>query len=203
MVVSRFSNFSIESPASASALASFEEISINEAARFPRVFPRTYSKAKFQKRFENYRANKCKLTWLLVNCQSCWTSGQLHSRISSKEISRITTMYLGKIEHRGVCQAVKKNILVILNVRGLIQPMKLYGHNFELKPENPSLFILLHIIGRIWVIWLALMNSINSLFKLSDKLNNRHVIVLEILILTGKNMLHKSLMFILIDCWKL
>ena len=55
----------------------------------------------------------------------------------------------------------KDNILVILNVRSLIQPMKLYGHKFELKPESPSLlFILLHIIARIGVIWLALMNSI-------------------------------------------
>ena len=34
-------------------------------------FSHERSKAKFQKRFENYRAKKCKLTWLLVNCQSC------------------------------------------------------------------------------------------------------------------------------------
>ena len=102
MVVSDCSNFSIESPASASALASFEESQSTKPQGF-RLFFHKRTKAKFQKRFEYYQANKCKLTWLPVNCRS--VRKKVAERQASctleylvRKFSRITTMYLGKIE---------------------------------------------------------------------------------------------------------
>lgn len=129
-----FLNESIESLASANAFAPLEEISME-----PRDIPETSHKhggTKFQKHFKKPRANKCKLTCLLVNCQSVRNKAAeieaiidmhepdiiigneswLHSGITSNEIfpdnynifrkDRITD------HHGGVFQAVKKDILV-------------------------------------------------------------------------------------------
>ncbi|CAB4045321.1 RNA-directed DNA polymerase from mobile element jockey-like, partial [Paramuricea clavata] len=195
-----FSNFSksllnesIESLASPNAFAPLEETSVE-----PQDIPET--KAKFQKHLKKPRANKCKLTCLLVNCQSVrnkvaefeaiidkhepdiiiGNESWLHSGIASNEIFPDNYNIFRKDRttdrHGGVFQAVKKDILVT-DRSEFDTDCEIVWTQCQIKSRKSKSIFFASYYRPNMTDMVSLDELNNSLFKLSDKLNNHHVIL--------------------------
>ena len=193
-----FLNESIESLASANIFALLKEVSVN-LQDIPESSHKC-SKAKFQKHFEKPRAKKCKLTCLLVNCQSVrnkvaeletiidryepdiiiGNESWLHSGISSNEISSDSYSMFRKDRytdrHGGVFQAVRKDILVT-ECSEFDTDCEIVWTQCQIKNRKSKSIFFASYYRPNMSDMVSLDQLNNSLFKLSDKLNNHHVIV--------------------------